>query len=103
MKKEHNTKEYYTIEMDGIPLQKIVRKMTGLTADRFRIPERGYLREGYYADVTVFDETDVKNGVPAQGKAFGIDRVFINGKQVLSGDVLDTEALKTSGRAIAIR
>ena len=30
----------------GIPVEKIVRKMTGATADRYRIPARGYLRAG---------------------------------------------------------
>ena len=39
----------------GIPIEKIVRKMTGKTADRYKIPERGYLREGYKADITVID------------------------------------------------
>ena len=87
----------------GDTMPATVRRMTGATADRFGIPERGYLREGYYADLTVFDETALKNGVPACGKSFGIDKLFINGALVLDEDRLDTEALKTSGRAIAIK
>ncbi|MBQ4383849.1 MAG: amidohydrolase family protein [Firmicutes bacterium] len=86
----------------GDTMPATVRRMTGATADRFRIPERGYLREGYYADLTVFDEAALAAGVPGQGKAFGIERVFINGTQVLDGDDLDTEAVKTSGRSIAV-
>lgn len=86
----------------GDTLPNTIRRMTGATADRFQIPERGYLREGYYADLTVFDEAALKNGVPAQGSAFGIDKLFINGKLVLDGGSLDTEALKTSGRAIPV-
>ena len=35
--------------------------MTGATDDRFQIPERGYLREDYFADLTVFDEGALKN------------------------------------------
>jgi adenine deaminase len=37
----------------GIPPEAIVRKMTGAVADRFRIPARGYLKNGYFADITV--------------------------------------------------
>lgn len=76
--------------------------MTGATADCFQIPERGYLREGYFADLTVFDEDALKAGVPGQGKAFGIDKLFINGALVMDGDRLDTETLKTVGRAIPV-
>ena len=77
--------------------------MTGAVADRFSIPERGYLKPGYFADVTVFDEAEMKNSVPDQEKAFGIRKVFINGRQVLSDGALDTVALKTSGHAMPHR
>ncbi|MBE7003151.1 MAG: hypothetical protein E7425_02550 [Ruminococcaceae bacterium] len=86
----------------GDTLPRTVRKMTGAIADRFRLPERGYLREGYYADLTVFDEDAVKNATPDQTRAFGVERVFINGREVLDGDTLDKEALKTSGRALPV-
>ena len=86
----------------GDTLPATIRRMTGATADRFQIPERGYLREGCYADLTVFDEEALKNGVPAQGRSFGIEKLFINGALVMDGERLDTEALKTSGRAIPI-
>ncbi|HOW38406.1 MAG TPA: hypothetical protein PLZ76_05795, partial [Bacillota bacterium] len=39
----------------GTPLEKAIAKMSGDTARRFGIAERGFLREGYYADMTVFD------------------------------------------------
>lgn len=84
----------------GAPLTLTVRKLSGAVVDRFSIPERGYLRPGYYADVTVFDEEELKTSIPDQGKPFGIRKVWINGRQVLDGDVLDTEALKTTGRAV---
>ena len=81
-------------------MPRTIRKMTGGVADRFSIPERGYVKPGYYADLTVFDEAEMAAATPDQTKSFGISRVFINGKQVLSGGVLDTEALKTTGRAL---
>lgn len=84
----------------GDTMPRTIRKMTGGVADRFSIPERGYVKPGYYADLTVFDEAEMAAATPDQTKSFGISRVFINGKQVLSGGVLDTEALKTTGRAL---
>ena len=80
-----------------------VRRMTGAVADRFMIPERGYVREGFYADLTVFDEDALKNGTPDQEKSFGIEKLFINGTLVLDGDSLDEKALKTTGRAIRVQ
>ena len=77
--------------------------MTGGVADRFSIPQRGYLKPGFYADLTVFDEAEMAAATPDQSKAFGIRRVFINGKEVLTDGVLDTEALKTSGHALRSR
>ena len=88
---------------EGDTLPRTIRKMTGGVADRFSIPLRGYLKPGYFADLTVFDEKEMASATPDQEKAFGIRRVFINGKEVLSGDTLDTEALKTSGQAMRSR
>lgn len=64
--------------------------------------ERGYVKPGYFADLTVFDEAEMAAATPDRERAFGISRVFINGHEVLSGDVLDKEALKTSGHALKV-
>ena len=79
-----------------------IRRMTGAIADRFMIRNRGYLREGCYADLTVFDEKALKKGRPDQGKSFGIEKVFINGELVLDDGKLDTDKLKSVGRAIRV-
>ncbi len=86
----------------GDTLPNTVRRMTGAIADRFRLKERGYLREGYFADLTVFDEDALRNGTPDRSRPFGIEKVFINGRLVLDGDSLDAEALKTTGRALPV-
>lgn len=68
----------------GIPAEKIVRKMTGATADRYKIPERGYLRPGFKADLTVLDLNRMK--VEEQKPDFrpeGIVHVYVNGHAVL--------------------
>ena len=86
----------------GDTLPNTVRRMTGAIADRFMLPERGYLREGCFADLTVFDEEKIRRAIPDQEKSFGIEKLFINGKLVMDGGELDEEALKTTGRAIRV-
>lgn len=84
----------------GDSMPNTIRKMTGAVADRFSIKERGLIKPGYFADLTVFDETKLREGQPDLEKSFGIEKVYINGIKVLDGDVLDPEAIKHSGRAI---
>ena len=84
----------------GDTMPNTIRKMSGAVADRFSIKDRGYIRPGYYADITVFDESKLREGEPDQERSFGIEKVYINGINVLDGDILDTEAIKHSGRAI---
>ena len=84
----------------GDTMPNTIRKMTGAVAERFSIKERGYIKPGYYADITVFDEQKLREGQPDQEKSFGIEKVYINGINVLDGDTLDSEAIKHSGRAM---
>ena len=86
----------------GDTMPNTVRRMTGAIADRFMLPERGYLKEGYFADLTVFDEEELRRAAPDQEKSFGIEKLFINGKLVMDEGELDEEALKTTGRAIRV-
>ena len=68
----------------GIPTEKIVRKMTGATADRFAIPERGYLRPGYKADLTVIDPKALRvDEKKPDARPGGIAHVYVNGVPVL--------------------
>ena len=68
----------------NIPTQNIVHKMTGATADRFGIKNRGYLKEGYKADISVVDpdKLSVNEAVPDAAPG-GIHAVYINGKPVI--------------------
>ena len=68
----------------GIPPETIVRKMTGATADRYRIPERGYLRPGFKADLTILDPDALRvNEKKPDEKPGGIVHVCVNGRTVL--------------------
>ena len=65
-------------------MQKIVRKMTGQTADRYGIPERGYIKPGYKADLTVIDLAHLKvDESKPDFRPEGIVHVYINGLPVL--------------------
>ena len=86
----------------GDTLPQTVRKMTGAIADRFMLSERGYLKEGYYADLTVFDEKALLEGKPDREEPFGIEKVFINGRLVYRENRPDEPALKETGRAIRV-
>ena len=84
----------------GDTMPNTIRKMTGAVAERFSIRERGLLKPGYYADLTIFDELKLRNGQPDQEQSFGIEKVYINGIKVLDGGILDTDAIKHTGRAM---
>ena len=38
------------------------------------LPQRGYLKEGYFADLTVFNEEEIRRAVPDQERSFGIEK-----------------------------
>jgi N-acyl-D-aspartate/D-glutamate deacylase len=78
----------------GDTMEQTVRKMTGAVADRFGIQNRGYIKAGAFADLTIFDETELKNGKPDQLKAFGITSVYVNGKRVMNNGVVDQRRLR---------
>ena len=86
----------------GDTLPRTVRRMTGAIADRYGLSHRGYLKEGYYADLTVFDEDVLRKSIPDRTQSFGIEKVFINGQLVLTDGTLDQAALKTTGRALPV-
>lgn len=75
-----------------LDLEDVVHKMTGASAQRFNIKERGVLKNGYFADITIFDWLNIKDNNTTKitnARPSGIETVFINGKQVLDGDHLD--------------
>ena len=86
----------------GDTMPNTIRRMTGAIADRFMLPERGYLKPGFRADLTVFDENELRDAVPDREEPFGIKMVFINGRPVLNDGVLAEDALRHTGRAIRV-
>ena len=73
----------YIRDQHLLPLEQGIRKMTSLPAQRERLLDRGLLKEGYFADITVFDPVTIRDAAtyaqPAQ-LAVGVKYVFVNGK-----------------------
>ena len=72
----------YVMEENVISLPRAIRSMTGLSADIFNIEDRGYIREGYMADVVIFDPeelTDKATFTEPFQYSEGIDFLIING------------------------
>ncbi|MEO6612728.1 MAG: D-aminoacylase [Chitinophagaceae bacterium] len=51
----------YVREEKIISLEEAVRRMTSLPAQKFQLKDRGLLREGYAADIVIFDEKEVQD------------------------------------------
>jgi N-acyl-D-amino-acid deacylase len=79
---------HYSRKLNLFPLETAVYKMTGLTAKTFGLAGRGVLKEGYAADLVLFDENEIEDTAtfakPIQ-PAKGIDTVIVNGAVVWSG------------------
>ncbi len=78
----------YVREQRVLSLETAVRKMTGVAADRFGLVGRGYLRPGYFADITVFDPASIADRSTFEQPhqlAQGVRYVLVNGRFTLDG------------------
>ncbi|WKY46885.1 D-aminoacylase [Eubacteriaceae bacterium ES3] len=80
----------YVREEKVISLEAAVAKMSGKSATSMGIKERGFLKEGYYADIVIWNaETISDRGtfVEPKKKPVGIDHVIVNGiPLILNGE-----------------
>jgi len=76
----------YVRDEKVIPLEEAIRKLTGLPATNLELDRRGFLREGMFADVTVFDPQAIVDRATFEKPhqfATGMRHVFVNGGHVL--------------------
>jgi N-acyl-D-amino-acid deacylase len=69
-----------------LTLEEAVWKMTGYPAQRLGITDRGVLRDGAFADVTVFDPQRIRSNATYEEprrEPDGVDYVFVNGTPVV--------------------
>ena len=95
---QHSLQLMLEMYKDGIfTVEEIVGAISHSPADNFKIEKRGYLREGYYADVVIVDlnkadkESTIKPAYlcgwsPFEGKIFtsSVIHTFVNGSQVVA-------------------
>lgn len=70
-----------------LTLEDAIRKMTSKAADRVHLVDRGVLRPGMMADITVFDAAtirDVSTFADPKHYASGVRHVFVNGRRVVA-------------------
>jgi N-acyl-D-aspartate/D-glutamate deacylase len=87
-------------EKKVMPLEDAVRKMTSSPALRLGLKDRGLVREGYVADLAVWDETTIIDRSTYENPlitATGVSHVFVSGQLALT-DGKHTGA--TPGRAL---
>jgi N-acyl-D-amino-acid deacylase len=77
---------HYVRDLQALTLQSAIHKMTGASAVRLRLKDRGRLAPGYAADVVVFDPATVADRATFSDPfqyAVGISLVVVNGSVVL--------------------
>ncbi len=77
---------HYVRDEKVLTLEDAIRKMSSAVADRLGLPQRGLLREGYFADVVIFDPATIHDPATFDDPhqlSVGIRDVWVNGQQVL--------------------
>lgn len=72
----------YVREDKVMSLEEAIRRMTSLPANKFNLKERGIIKEGFMADIVVFDENEVTDMATFENPhqfSKGFKYVFVNG------------------------
>lgn len=87
---------YISMVKNEIPIEKIINRITKKPAELFRIEKRGEIKNGYFANITIFDLDKIKDSSTFQNSfqsPLGIEYVIVNGEIVLKeGTVFATKA-----------
>ncbi|MDT9600724.1 N-acyl-D-amino-acid deacylase family protein [Sphingosinicella rhizophila] len=92
---------HYSRDLKLLPLGEAIRKMTSLPADHLRLPQRGRLAPGLFADIAIFDPAkiiDRATYTDPGARSEGIVHVIVNGRFVLRDGAASGE---TPGRFVA--
>jgi N-acyl-D-amino-acid deacylase len=81
----------YVREQNALPLEHAIHKMTGATARALKLKDRGLLKQGYRADIVVFDPADFADRAtyadPHQFPSGARTTVIVNGTLVVENAV----------------
>ena len=76
----------YVREEKVIPMTEAVRRLSGLPASNLGLDHRGFIQEGMFADIVIFDPATIADRATFEKPhqyAVGVKHVFVNGVQVL--------------------
>jgi N-acyl-D-amino-acid deacylase len=76
----------YVRDEKVIPMSEAIRRLSGLPATNLGLNHRGFIKEGMFADVVVFDPATIADRATFEKPhqyAVGVKHVFVNGVQVL--------------------
>ncbi len=79
---------YFVKEKHILTLEQVIRKMTGQTADFLLVKNKGYIRDGYDADLVLFDYDALRDTATydrPNSITEGIKGVYVGGKLVYDG------------------
>ena len=77
-----------------MPLEEAIRKFTSRPAMRLGLHDRGLLRPGFAADLTLFDAASIRDVATFEDPnhyAVGVRHVIVNGRRVLADGHLTAE------------
>ncbi|MGI9549836.1 MAG: N-acyl-D-amino-acid deacylase family protein [Aurantibacter sp.] len=77
---------HFVREEKVISLEEAIYKLTNLPATNLKLKKRGALKEGFFADIVIFDSNTIKDNATFEKPhqyATGMRDVFVNGEQVL--------------------
>jgi N-acyl-D-amino-acid deacylase len=76
----------YVRDEGVISLEEAIRKLSHLPAENLKISHRGLLKQGYYADIVIFNPEEIRDHATFEEPhqyATGVKYVFVNGQLVL--------------------
>jgi N-acyl-D-amino-acid deacylase len=77
---------HYVRDEGLVPLEEAIRRLTSLPATNWKLRHRGALKEGYHADIVVFDPATIQDHATFKDPlqfATGVRHVLVNGSVVL--------------------
>ena len=80
----------YVRERNILTLEEAIRKMTSLPASVLSIKKRGLIKEGYFADITIFDSNRIIDKATFENPhqyAIGVNFVLVNGIIVVENGI----------------
>jgi N-acyl-D-aspartate/D-glutamate deacylase len=78
---------HYVREMGLLSLETAIHKMTGMAAAKMRLAGRGFVREGYAADLAIFNPETIScaaDFATPDVSPTGIEHVMVNGRSLVA-------------------